>query len=198
MYTPKAFEMSEEEQIREFLHAHSFGVLMSTDAGVPIATHLPMVYDAGRQALFAHMAKANPQWQALDGQTVLAVFTGPHAYISPTWYQVPESVPTWNYVAVHVWGTCSLVTQEDDLAALLEQTVRFYEPGSDLPAQSGAPFYQKMMKAIVGFRVDITRIEGTAKLSQNKPPEVRRRIVDNLRKSEAAGADEVARWMERS
>ncbi len=94
MYIPKQFEMNAPTEITNFIHAYSFGVLMSTIGEQPFATHLPFLYDAGQNVLFAHMAKANPQWRNLDGQTVLVVFSRPHAYISPSWYREDASVPT--------------------------------------------------------------------------------------------------------
>lgn len=196
MYIPKPFEMKDSTVITNFIEDYSFGIMMSTVDEQPLATHLPFLYDAEQNVLLAHMAMANPHWRNLDGQTVLVVFSGPHAYISPSWYEVPAAVPTWNYVAVHVYGKCSVIDSEEELAGLLEKTVKFYEPDSDLPARVDEPFYQNMMKAIVGFRIDITHVEGAAKLSQNKPVEVQERVIANLRLSGDAGAQGVARWMQ--
>ena len=195
MYTPPYFAMNDAARIAEFLRANSFGVLISFADGELCATHLPFLYDAEQNALFAHMARANPAWRDLEGQSALAVFSGPHAYVSPSWYGEPESVPTWNYAAVHVSGTCSLLEDGGQLAALLHRTVRFYEPGSALLSQADEPFYRGMMKGIVGFRIDIARIEGKAKLSQNKSEVVRGRVLEHLAKSDDAGAQGVARLM---
>jgi transcriptional regulator len=196
MYIPKSFEMNKQADIRNFIYAHSFGILSSTFEGQPFATHLPLVYDAERNILLTHMAKANPQWRNLDGQSVLVVFSGPHAYISPSWYEVPASVPTWNYVAVHVYGKCTVIDGDEELADLLERTVRFYEPDSDLPSQADEPFYRNMMKAIVGIRIDVTSMEGKAKLSQNKPEEVQERVIAKLRQTGDDGAQKVAQLMQ--
>ncbi|MFD1676502.1 FMN-binding negative transcriptional regulator [Alicyclobacillus fodiniaquatilis] len=195
MYIPKPFTMSDPAEIESFIRKHSFGILMSDDNGTPLATHLPFFYDAEQNALFSHMAKENPQWQHLDGRTVLAVFSGPHAYISPAWYELPASVPTWNYMAVHVYGKCSVIESEGELAEVLERTVRFYEPDSDLPSQADEMFYRNMMKAIVGFRIDITDMQGVAKLSQNKPVAVQERVIANLGVSADVGAKAVADQM---
>ncbi len=196
MYIPTPFRMNDPTEIMRFIHAHSFGLLTSTVESQPFATHLPFLYDAGQNVLFAHLAKANPQWRELDGQTALVVFSGPHAYVSPSWYEAPASVPTWNYVAVHVYGICRVIDHEEELGRLLEQTVRFYEPHSELPYQVDEPFYRNMMKAIVGFRVDITRVEGKAKLSQNKSDEIQRRVAARLGESGDFGAQDVARLMQ--
>ncbi|GMA61042.1 FMN-binding negative transcriptional regulator [Alicyclobacillus fastidiosus] len=195
MYIPKSFEMNDPTEITNFIQANSFGILVSTVDGTPCATHLPFFYDTNHNILMSHMAKANPQWQNLDGQPVLVVFSGPHAYISPSWYEVPASVPTWNYVAVHVYGKCTVIDSEEPMAELLERVVRFYEPDSALPSQADEPFYRNMMKAIVGFRIDITRVQAAAKLSQNKPVEVQERVIANLSKSTDAFAQRVAQVM---
>lgn len=196
MYIPKHFEWTDEAAIGDFIRANSFGTLTTIVDGVPYATHLPFLYDAEQKVLLAHVAKANSQWRNMDGQTALAVFTGPHAYISPSWYEVAESVPTWNYVAVHVTGKCAVIDDETELLRLLEQTVRFYEPESTLPAQAGERFYRNMMKAIVGFRIHITRVEGKRKLSQNKSGEVQQRVIDHLLQAGDTGAAGVAKLMQ--
>ncbi|WP_067933561.1 FMN-binding negative transcriptional regulator [Alicyclobacillus kakegawensis] len=196
MYIPKPFEMNDPTEITNFIHAHSFGILISTCDGRPLATHLPFLYDAEQNVLLAHMAKANPQWRNLNGQSVLVIFPGPHAYISPAWYEVPASVPTWNYVAVHVHGKCTVMDRDEELSDLLERMVRFYEPDSDVPSQVDEPFYRNMMKAIVGFRIDVTSVEGAAKLSQNKPVEVKQRVIAKLRQSVETGAQGIAQLMQ--
>jgi transcriptional regulator len=195
MYVPKSFEMHDVNEVREFINANSFGILMSTVNDRPLATHLPFIYDVEQNSLFAHMAKANPQWQDLHGQLAMAIFTGPHAYISPSWYEVPDSVPTWNYMAVHVYGKCSIIDDANEFAGLLNKMVRFFEPDSQLPSQVDEAFYQNMMKAIIGVRIDIQSIQGAAKLSQNKSADIQQRVIANLRQMEDAGAQAVAQLM---
>ena len=195
MYVPKSFEMHDVNEVREFINANSFGILMSTVNDRPLATHLPFIYDVEQNSLFAHMAKANPQWQDLHGQLAMAIFTGPHAYISPSWYEVPDSVPTWNYMAVHVYGKCSIIDDANEFAGLLNKMVRFFEPDSQLPSQVDEAFYQNMMKAIIGIRIDIQSIQGAAKLSQNKSADIQQRVIANLRQMEDAGAQAVAQLM---
>src|SRR5262245_55708329 len=104
MYIPTAFAETDPGTLFGFIEAYSFGLLVSTHQGGPFASHLPLLLEreAGPHGtLLGHMARANPQWHDLDGQEVLAVFSGPHAYVSPTWYESEQVVPTWNYVAVH-------------------------------------------------------------------------------------------------
>lgn len=196
MYVPKAFAMSESEMM-EFVERNSFGLLVSQTDGEPLATHLPMQPDwtAAPPALYTHLARANPQWRSLDGQTVLAVFSGPHAYISPSWYGIPESVPTWDYVAVHVYGTCRMLADDAELAGMLERTVRFYEPESTVAHDTDEPYFRSMMRGVVGFRIDVVRMEGAKKLGQNKPPEAQARVAAKLRLSSDPGARAVADLM---
>ncbi|MCY0886838.1 MAG: FMN-binding negative transcriptional regulator [Alicyclobacillaceae bacterium] len=197
MYVPKPFEMSQPDEISAFIRANNFGILVSQGESGPLATHLPFYYDAPESALLGHMAKANPQWKNLASQEVLAIFQGPHAYISPSWYQIPKSVPTWDYVAVHVYGRCSLVLDDDGMRNMLDKLVRFHEPDSALPDQSGETFYRNMMKEIVGFQIRITNIQGASKLSQNKPIAVQERVAMHLRQVGDAGSVGVAENIER-
>lgn len=196
MYIPSHFRMSDPEEITSFIHDHSFGILVNDVDHQPFATHLPFLYDAEENVLFAHLAKANPQWRSLDGQTVMVIFSGPHAYISPSWYEVPASVPTWNYVVVHVYGKCTIVDNDEELADLLRRTLQFYEPDSDLASQAAEPFFQNLMKAIVGIRIEITDVQGAAKLSQNKSTDVQQRVIANLLRSGDIGSKAVAERMQ--
>lgn len=128
------------------------------------------------------MAAANPQWRQADGQTVLAVFAGPHAYISPTWYQAEQVVPTWNYVAVHVYGTLHIIQEESVLTEIVQSYVAFYEGSKPQPwpFHAESDYAKKLMKAITGFRVEISRMEGKWKLNQNRPREQRERVIQAL------------------
>jgi transcriptional regulator len=143
------------------------------------------------------MARANPHWHDLAGQTVLAVFSGPHAYISPTWYESSDVVPTWNFVAVHAYGICRLVDDSEALAGILAATVARFERSMPNPwsIKAGSNYFQKMVQAVVGFRVEINRLEGKWKLNQNHPRERRERVVSALEKLENQDAKEIARLM---
>lgn len=197
LYIPKSFRMDDAREIASFLRDHSFGVMIAVKDGDIMATHVPFLYDASNGKLFAHLAKANPQASQLDGEDVMVVFQGPHAYISPSWYGLVHQVPTWNYMVVHVYGTYSVMEDKEQLAKLLQRTIHAYEPDSSLPEEANEPFYQNMMKAIVGFRIDITRIDGAAKLSQNKPADVQRRVITRLRSSASDMARQTADLMEK-
>jgi transcriptional regulator len=185
MYIPESFHQTDSTTLCDFIEQYSFGLLVSQVDGEPFASHLPLRLDrsAGPNgALLGHMALANPQWRQADGQTVLAIFSGPHAYVSPSWYEAENVVPTWNYVTVHVYGTFHLL-QEQALATLLQDLVTTYEGSlpQPWPFQADSDFARKMMKAVAGFRIEISRIEGKWKLNQNRPREQREKVVRVLR-----------------
>src|SRR2546421_8219004 len=118
MYIPAAFAEPDLTKLHEFVEQNSFSLLVSMVDGLPFATHLPFLLErtAGRQGtLVGHVARANPQWRELAGQTALAIFSGPHAYISPTWYEAQRVVPTWNYTAVHASGRVEIIEDEGAL-----------------------------------------------------------------------------------
>ncbi|OAI39374.1 transcriptional regulator [Planctomycetaceae bacterium SCGC AG-212-D15] len=198
MYIPTAFAETDPAKLHDFIAAHSFALLVSHLHGELFATHLPLLLDrdAGPAGvLHGHMARANPQWQELEGQNVLAVFSGPHAYVSPTWYEAEEVVPTWNYVAVHAYGTVHLVQEEEPLRQLLVKTVATYEQSMPRP-WSIAPddaFLARMARGVVGFRIEISRLEGKWKLNQNHPEERRRKVAKVLADSSSPDDREIAR-----
>lgn len=204
MYVPKEFEMSGLETQIEFMKAHSFATVVSIMDGRPVASSLPLIIHEGDAAnaevvVYGHFARANPQWKSLDGQTVLAIFSGPHAYISPAWYgpEAPD-VPTWDYLAVHATGTARLLTGEDALHQLLRETVRFHDENLPLLEHLDESLYRKMERAVVGFEIRVTSLEGKAKLSQNKPLAVQRGIVEGLQGQATQAARDVAEAIHRN
>lgn len=189
------------------IRANSFALLVT--AGTPglVATHLPFLYDEARGAngtLFAHLARANPQWKSFAaGAEALVIFQGEHGYISPTWYAsypATEHVPTWNYEAVHAYGVPQVVEDESRVLALLESTIRTYEaPGSIYSATKQSPDYlQRMIKAIVAFEIPITRLEGKFKLSQNRSPEDAASVIAALEKGGDPASQRLAAAMRRT
>lgn len=201
MYIPASFEMNDLEVMMQFISQYSFAVLFSAGNGRPNATHLPILLERGSGAgekgkLVGHFAKANPHWREIDGAEVLVVFAGPHAYISPSWYVEQQAVPTWNYAAVHVYGTCRVITDVQQLHRLLEETVHFYEPTAPLLDHLEEDFYVKMANAVVGIEIEIAEIEGKVKLSQNKSADTVRGVIDGLRNSHVEQADELADLMQ--
>lgn len=200
MYIPKAFAETDRGKLYDFIEAHSFGLLVSAEAGVLVASHLPFLLerDAGPHGcLLGHFAKANPQWQGLDGKEVLAIFSGPHAYVSPSWYEAENVVPTWNYVAVHAYGTLRLVDDPDGLASILTAFVSTFERAMPKPwsLDTGTDFFRKFVQGIIGFRIEVSRLEGKWKLNQNHPEERRQKVVRKLAGSDDQAARETALLM---
>lgn len=145
------------------------------------------------------MARANSQWQTAAGQQVLVIFHGPHAYVSPTWYEAQNVVPTWNYIAVHAYGLLRLVEDHDRLREIVSQTVRQYESPRPQPWSMDSPdpeFIHKLLPAIVGFEIDIERLEGKWKLNQNHPCERREKVIRGLRETGRHDELQIADWME--
>jgi transcriptional regulator len=194
MYIPAHFAMNDQKAIFEFIEQNSFGIVVSCRENVPIATHLPLMLDRLNERLTGHFARANDQWEEIDGQEVLAIFHGPHHYISSSWYETNQSVPTWNYVSVHVYGTMELVQDEKELFDDLQALINKYE-GPGRINDSNMEFVQKLMKAIVGFRIKINRLEGKWKLSQNHPRERQLRVISALEELETDNAARIAELM---
>lgn len=197
MYVPAHFAVTDQSRLHDFIAAHAFGLLVSTENGTPFATHLPFLLDrtAGPHGgLVTHLARGNPQWHDLDGREVLAIFSGPHAYISPTWYEAENVVPTWNYVAVHAYGTCQLVQDPADLVGILAATVETFERALPTPwsVDTSGEFVMRLARGIVGVRVALTRIEGKWKLNQNHPAERREKVARLLAASPDQDAQEIA------
>jgi transcriptional regulator len=186
------------------MQAYSFAILFGPQSDlqspVPLAaTHLPLIVkDEGEYGILeGHFARANRHWQSLAGRATLAVFHGPHSYVSPTLYVEELSVPTWNYIAVHAYGTLSLIEDDPGKEALLKGLIEIHDPAwyeKWLAMPDG--FRRTMLAGIVGFRIPIARIDGKFKISQNRKPEERR----NVHAAQAAGTPDeqaLAAWMER-
>jgi len=189
MYIPKAFREDDIRTLHTFMQAYSFATLVTQQNDAPFATHLPFLLDTGRGphgTLLAHMARANHQWYDFNSaQEVLAIFQGPHAYISPTWYEVELSVPTWNYAAVHAYGLPRLIDDREELYTLLKALIQTHEAHFEKPWPFQLPddYLQKMMRGIVGFEIEITRLEGKFKLSQNRTEAERTNVITALQAS---------------
>jgi len=184
MYIPASFAETDSAKLHEFMRKHSFATLVTRNEIGIVAGHLPLLFQAsaGRMgSLIGHMARANPQWSDVRGE-VMAVFTGPHAYISPTWYETTGTVPTWNYAAVHAYGTFQVVEDRESLLDILRGTVEYYESPRQEPwiIDETAPSLDQLLRGITGFRIEITRLEGKWKLSQNHPEERRGRVIKAL------------------
>ena len=189
MYIPKHFREDDLETLHKLMQEYSFAALITQHESMPFATHLPFILDAQRGpygTLLAHMARANPQWHDFnDKQEVLVIFQGPHAYVSPSWYEVELSVPTWNYAAVHAYGIPRLLAGSEELYRLLKILIETHEAQFENPWPFQLPddYLQKMMRGIVAFEIEITRLEGKFKLSQNRTESERENVIAALQES---------------
>ena len=186
MYIPAHNRIDDRETINAFIHAYGFATVITSDGERPFASHLPVLLDEATGRLRSHMARANPQWKQLSPEKeVLCIFHGPHAYISPSWYADSHTVPTWNYGAVHVYGRPALVDNPDALKQIVVDTTEKYEALMPEPwtLPLSAEELNRMLKAIVGFTIEITRVEGKFKLGQNKTPADRDGTVRGLANS---------------
>ena len=182
MYIPPLNRVEDRSAINAFIHAHGFAALITNGKGKTIASHLPVLFDEDSNVLRSHMARANEQWKYLEsGDEVLCIFHGPHAYISPSWYEEQHTVPTWNYAVVHVYGKPSLVGPAELKQIVLDTTAK-YE--STMPKPWKIPLSEneigQMLKAIVGFKIDIVRVEAKFKLGQNRSREDQEKMLRNL------------------
>lgn len=183
MYIPKHFEITDREEIFKFIEANAFGQLISSVDGRPVSTHLPFLVSKDQAHITAHLARQNPQLNDLEGQEVLITFEGPHGYISPSWYE-GAGVPTWNYQAVHVYGTCRLFTEPASLKKAVDTLSNKYESKFDEP---WVPDYKaSMLRAIVGVEVQISEVQCKYKLSQNRPSNDQERVIEQLRRMDSA------------
>ena len=200
MYVPQHFA-GDAAAIDEIVASHDFALLVTTGAQGPEATHLPLLLDRSRGpqgTLLGHLARANPHAEALDGRDALAIFSGPHGYVSPRWYAAASAVPTWNYVAVHVHGRARVVRDKARLVELVDTLSRRYE-GDGPWSVAGLPerFLAGMVEGIVGLEIDIERIDAKFKLSQNRPPGDRRNVIAELERGGDAGGAALAATMRR-
>ena len=201
MYAPEHFQIEDKQVLLAFMRQHVFAVLVSERDGAPFATHLPLLAEQASPGikLRGHVARANPHWRSLSLKPdALAIFHGPHAYVSPSLYHSRAAVPTWNYIAVHAYGKVRLLEAESDKVALLESMIGCFEPSYKAQWDALAQDYRhNMLGGIVAFQIEVERLEGKFKLSQNRPADDRARVADALLASPESGAAEIATWMKR-
>lgn len=184
MYIPENYSLTNQAEIHEFLHKNGFALLINQTLGKLWATHVPLVLDFksdGTPYLLGHISKANPQHEGFaENNEILAVFTGPHAYISSSWYD-HENVPTWNYIAVHVYGKIKIHSHEEAVLGL-KKLVDKYEEKSENPIRVENLSEKTMREArgIIGFEIEITSIEAQKKLSQNRDDVNYKNIISEL------------------
>jgi transcriptional regulator len=200
VYTPSHHRVEDPAELERFMRAHAFAIFVTAPDGIPQATHVPcaLVREGDRLTILAHLARANPQWRDFDGdRTALVIFGGPHAYVSPRHYERAKSVPTWNYAAVHAYGRPCCVEARDEAIGVLDALSQANDP--DYVARLHAmpsDYMETMLRGIVAFRMPVDRLEARYKLSQEKQPQERGRIVADLDRSDDSAAVETARLME--
>ena len=200
MYTPNHFKQSNIDEVKEFIFANSFGILINQVNGRPWATHIPLelgINKDGKDTLSGHISRGNIQGKAFqENNDVLAIFHGPHTYISSSWYN-HENVPTWNYVAVHVYGKVRIIEGEE-LYQSLKKLVDKYEQQSEKAVTMegfSAGYLERELKGIIGFEIVIEDIQSAYKLSQNRDEVNKARIIEQLEKRGDAHSTEIADLM---
>lgn len=201
VYLPPAFTETRSAVLVAHIERHNFGLLVSQGASGLVASHIPFVVEriGAELHLLGHLARPNPQVDDLgQGGEVLAIFSGPHAYISPSWYAGGPSVPTWNYVDVHAFGTVRLVDDSDWLHRLLQRLEERHEAGNPAPWRMldlPEAYLEGMLKGIIGLDIAVARLEGKFKLSQNRPAGDRPRVIAALERQGDENSLAVARLM---
>jgi transcriptional regulator len=200
VYVPGHFATTDRSAIARLLQDHPFATLITPAASEPLVTHLPLLHVADHAphgTLLGHFARANPHASATAAESI-AVFHGPHAYVSPSWYADPAgAVPTWNYAVAHAHGTIELAQDGAETRAIVDLLIQRFEAGRAAPWQLALdpPRLRAMVDAIIGFRIRVKRIDAKLKLSQNRSAEDRNRVAAALDAEGYADAAATAAWM---
>ncbi|MDC6362949.1 MULTISPECIES: FMN-binding negative transcriptional regulator [Flavobacteriaceae] len=200
MYIPHHYKNENLDEVKDFLTQNSFGILINTVDGKPWGTHIPLELETnqtGKDILVGHISKANPQWKNfISPSEVLCIFNGPHTYVSSSWYK-EEEVPTWNYIAVHIYGKVTILDEEQTMASL-HKLVDKYEQNSKNPISlhQMSPNTLRQVKGVVGFQVEITEIQAAYKLSQTRV-EDHPKIISELNEVNDPGSNTIAEIMKR-
>lgn len=198
MYIPKIFNNDDITNVISFMKKFSFGTIITSDNGKPIATHLPFVITERNDEIIltSHFAKANSHSKKMQQKEVLVIFTEPHAYISPKLYDKKENVPTWNYISVHTYGTAKILESNTEIINVLEQMIKSYDTEYlNQWNELSKDYKAKMVKGIVAFEIRINELQFKEKLSQNKSENEQNKIINNLAKSESGNEVLLAEYM---
>lgn len=198
MYIPKINAAGNKEETIAFMQRFSFATIITAKNGLPLATHLPFVVTVKEDVviLTAHFAKANEQWQDIEHNKVLVIFSEPHAYISPKNYDKDLNVPTWNYISVHAYGQGKLITATNEVMTVLETTINNYESAYQQQWNSLPEDYKlKMINGIVAFEIAVTDLQAKKKLSQNRTGTEKQNIINSLSKSNDSNEKLIALFM---
>lgn len=200
MYVPEHFRVRDQADAIGFMKANPFAILVSTTNDGPFASHIPVIVNESGDQLIVrgHFAKANPHWRHLEQQPqCLTIFHGPHSYISPSLYTNRESVPTWNYGAVHVYGNARTFSSPESLLEVLHQLMGTFEPAyAQHWAGLDEAYRQRMLSHIVGFEITATKLEAKFKLNQNRTREDQENVIASLERAEDTAISGVARLMQ--
>lgn len=212
MFVPGQYREPDSSWMVDLIRRNPLALMASNGSALdgPHATHLPSIptletlhdwsADPSGATLLGHMNRANPHWKALGTDTpVLLVFTGPHAYVSPTAYQVTPAAPTWNFTSVHVHGLVRRIESREETLAVVQATVRACEAefGAGWEMSESVDYFRRILPAVGAFRVTVTRAEGMFKLSQEQGPEIRERVRQCFASAESSLHRETARLMSR-
>jgi len=199
MYIPAVNRIDDRDLIVEIMQKNSFATLVSTVEGEPVATHLPVLVEPGDPlVLMAHIARANSQWRTFSGDSnALVIFSGPHGYVSPRWYESRPNVPTWNYVSVHAYGPVEIIEDEELALAHLKTMVETFDPTlSELqPDSMDTEYHRELLRGIVVFRITVERVDAKAKLNQNKSEADRSAVRTRYETSDLADEREMGAMM---
>jgi transcriptional regulator len=201
LYTPQLFDERDRAAISRLMHDHPFATLITPTADEPRVSHVPLLLVSNCEpygTLIGHVARANPHWQAARGVASIAIFHGPHAYVSPSWYGQPaKAVPTWNYATVHAHGIVELIEDPVETRGVLDALVQRFESARNQPWSFAMPERERdaLVGAIVAFRLRIRRLDAKFKLSQNRPSADRARVIAALDAEPYHEAHATAAWM---
>ncbi len=201
-YVPQHFRVSDEQTLQEFMRTYDFATIVSSSPDGLVTSHVPVLVrpSGATLVIVGHVARANHHWRLMDGATpALAIFHGPHGYVSPTWYATAPAVPTWNYGVVHAHGLPTANEDEAFLRGVLEELVRRFEgdrPDGWRPGSLPTDYYDRMLRGIVAFEMPVTKLEGKFKLGQNRSVEDRRRTIAALDDGSTEGTS-LAEFMRR-
>lgn len=197
MYIPKYAKVTDQKVLKDFISSHSFGMLVTQDMN---ANHYPflLLEENGELVLYTHLARSNPQWVALDKTECLAVFTGPHSYISPVHYVNKLNVPTWSYTAVHARCTAEVISDSEREKSLMITLVNHFEKmnGTSWDYQLPEDFHEKLLKAIVWVKLKVNALEGKFKLGQNRDQADYESLISALSKNTSDNMQEMLKLME--
>jgi transcriptional regulator len=199
MYIPRHYRWKNNEQVLDFISQYPFA-LLSTGGEIPIVTHLPFVTRMEGETLMlsSHMAIENPQSKGIEGSRVLVIFQHPHAYIAPAWYEKEINVPTWNYLAVHCYGTCRIMESREEKEAQMQAFFGAFDPAfATQYAALPETYLGKMYEMLTAFEIKVDDIQAKAKVSQNKTRSEQQNIITQLKGNDSPVENELSDWMKK-